>query len=85
MKLFVWEIYSYFVLHPKDPAFTPLILRADTHIIHSFIQEIVNSLSITGYRVATKGNDPCLADGGEGRPLSNIAQYETVVEKKHWV
>lgn len=26
-----------------------------------------------------------LADGEEGRPLSDIAQYETVVGKKHWV
>lgn len=86
MKLFVWEIHSYFVLGPKDPAFTSLILKADIPIIHSFIQELVNSLSITGYRVVTKANGPCLADGGgEGRPLNSRAQYETTVGKRHWV
>lgn len=85
MKLFVWEIYSYFILCSKDPAFISLTLRDDIHIIHSVIQEIMNSLSFTGYRVVTKGNDPCLADGGEGRALSNIAQYKTAVGKKHWV
>lgn len=73
------------MLCPKDPTFTSLILKADIRIIHSFIQEIVNSLSITGYRVVTKGNGPCLADGAEGRPLNSRAQYETMVGKRHWV
>lgn len=52
---------------PRTQHLTSLILKADIHIIHSFIQEIVNSLSITGYRVVTKRN------GEEGRPSSDIA------------
>lgn len=30
-------------------------------------------------------NGPCLADGGEGRPLHGMSRYEIAVGVKHWV
>lgn len=85
MRLLVWEIFSYSVLCPKGPTLISLISRAGIYIIHSFIQQMMNSLGVIEYRMVTQRNNPCLADGGEGSALSSIAQYQIAVGEKHWV
>lgn len=47
--------------------------------------QIKNFLGVIGYRVVTQRNGPCLAEGGDGRPLSGISQWEFILGVKLWV
>lgn len=69
-------MHSYSILCPKDPVLISLKSRAGIYIIHSFIQQIMSSLVVTGYRVVTQLNGPCLANDGKGGLLSRIAQCD---------